>query len=193
MQTAIFFMSYLLLQALLTTPLSLLRAVPLLLFWLKARLACTPRRRAALTTPPPVEYGALVPNDTIAALLGVTFCTICPLIAPVALLYFATAYIVQKYQAMFVNGEAYQGGGQVSAARRCGATIGAGPPAGAPQGVKQTRVHSNNDASCLPPWAVCGLAISSHLPSCTPPRRQPRCGVLACRPGRACSTSSSSA
>jgi hypothetical protein len=72
----------------------------------------------APSPPPPAPmqdqqqgYGTIIPADTTALLLGLAFCTICPLIAPAALLYFSTAYLVQKYQWVWVYGQPYQSGG----------------------------------------------------------------------------------
>lgn len=59
-------------------------------------------------------YGTVVPADTIAVLLGVTFCLISPIIAPLALLYFMTSYLVSKYNLIMVAKERFQSGGLVS-------------------------------------------------------------------------------
>ncbi|KAL4853137.1 CSC1-like protein [Chlorella vulgaris] len=100
-QTAIFFMTYLLLEALLTTSLTLMRVVPLIIFWER------------LWSNQLMAYGTVVPNDTIAFLLGLTFCTICPIIAPVACAYFMFNYLVWKYQQVYVYTPTYQSGGLV--------------------------------------------------------------------------------
>ncbi len=59
-----------LLQGLLSKPLSLLRLADLVKFWLKSRLAATQRARARLWQDQTLEWGTVVPDDTIAALLG---------------------------------------------------------------------------------------------------------------------------
>lgn len=113
-QTAIFFLTYVLLEALLTGSLTLMRLVPLIIFWVKSRfLAGTERAKARLWQNQLMAYGVLVPNDTMAFLLCLTFCTICPIIAPVGLLYFMVNYMVWKYQQVYTYTPTYQSGGLV--------------------------------------------------------------------------------
>ncbi|KAH7620097.1 hypothetical protein Ndes2526B_g05351 [Nannochloris sp. 'desiccata'] len=115
-QTAIFFMTFISAQAFISTPLSLLRTVGLVLFLIKSRFAAaTPRAKLKLQESSVVKqtYGTQIPADTIAALLGLTFCIICPIIAPLALLYFGVNYLVNKYHLMAVAKESYQSGGLV--------------------------------------------------------------------------------
>lgn len=111
-QTAIFFMTYLLLAALPQASMQLLRIVPLIIFWVKTKfLAGTERAKARLWQNQTMAYGTLIPNDSICFLLATVFCTICPIIAPVAVVYFAHNYIVWKYQHVYVYQGAYQSGG----------------------------------------------------------------------------------
>jgi hypothetical protein len=115
-QTAIFFMTFLLAQSLLSTPLFLLRTFGLVLFLAKSRFAAaTPRAKLKLQESAVYNqtYGTQIPADTIAALLGFTFCIICPIIAPLALLYFCISYLVNKYHVLAVAKESYQSGGLV--------------------------------------------------------------------------------
>lgn len=92
-QTAIFFTTYIMLQALLAKPLSLLRLFGLVMFWLRTRLAATERAKAQVWQDQRATYGGLIPDDTIAMLLGLVFCIICPIIAPMVLLYMAVVEI----------------------------------------------------------------------------------------------------
>jgi Calcium-dependent channel, 7TM region, putative phosphate/Cytosolic domain of 10TM putative phosphate transporter len=114
-QTAIFFMTFLLAQALISTPLFLLRVFGLIMFLIKSRFTATPRAKLQLQENALYQqtYGTQIPADTIAALLGFTFCLICPIIAPLALLYFAVSYLVNKYHVLAVAKESYQSGGLV--------------------------------------------------------------------------------
>ena len=115
-QTAIFFMSFLLARALISTPLGLMRIFGLVMFLIKSRFAAaSPRAKQKLREGALLkqEYGTEIPENTIAALLGITFCIICPIIAPLALLYFCVSYLVNKYQLMAVARESYQSGGLV--------------------------------------------------------------------------------
>ena len=57
-------------QALLARPLSLLRLLDLAKFWLLSRLAATERAKARHWQNQTLSWGTLVPDDTIALLLG---------------------------------------------------------------------------------------------------------------------------
>lgn len=46
---------------------------------------------------PPLTAAAARADDTIAVLLGLAFCLICPIIAPMAAAYFGIVHLVQKY------------------------------------------------------------------------------------------------
>ncbi|KAI7841239.1 hypothetical protein COHA_005076 [Chlorella ohadii] len=89
-QTAIFFTTYVMLQALLAKPLSLLRLWDLVVYWLRSRLAATERAKARAWSDQCAIYGGLIPgrHDTVTMLLGLVFCLI------------------------YVKGEQYQSGGQ---------------------------------------------------------------------------------
>ena len=167
-QTAIFFSTYIMLQALWSQPLELVRWWALASMSFKARLAPTQRAREELWTdqararaageggrgpagggcggvkkgarpclPPlpthtrhPVArapaqtqgYGDLIPDDTMTLLLGLTFCCVCPIITPLALLYFFVTLVVYKYNFLHVYGREYESGGQV----RCACFFGGG-------------------------------------------------------------------
>lgn len=111
-QTSIFFLTYVTLQGLFLIPFSILRLVPFVIFWVLSKfLASTERAKARLWQDQWFSYGTYVVNDTIMALLGVTFCCICPIIAPATLVYFSTAYIVAKYNCVYVYKQPYQAGG----------------------------------------------------------------------------------
>lgn len=112
-QTAIFFMSFVQLQALVVQPIGLLRIVPLLLFLVLTRLSGTERAKQRLWRDQQMTYGTLIPGDSIAMLLGLVFCVVCPIITPIALLYFAITYLIWKYQMLYVYGQPYQTGGRL--------------------------------------------------------------------------------
>ena len=59
-QTATFFMTYILIQAFIKHPLQLLRLPGLIIFWLKYRLATTPRQKAAVWQDTHLKYGTNV-------------------------------------------------------------------------------------------------------------------------------------
>lgn len=54
-----------------------------------------------------------VPDNLMAVLLGLTFCVISPLIAPIALLFFLVNNIVGRYQLVYVYTDRFQSGGKV--------------------------------------------------------------------------------
>ena len=59
-QTATFFMTYILIQAFIKSPLQLLRLPGLIIFWLKYRFATTPRQKAAVWQDTRPKYGTNV-------------------------------------------------------------------------------------------------------------------------------------
>jgi len=113
-QAAIFFLTFVLVRGMLGIPFSILRIVGLIIFWIKMKLASTPRAKRQVWANPDIQYGTLIPEDTITILLGLVFCVICPLIAPAVVVYFSIGYIVRKYNALYVFSESYQSGGLVS-------------------------------------------------------------------------------
>ena len=114
-QAAIFFMTFLVSQAFLATPLSLIRPWGLIVFLVRSPLAATARAKFRLQENASfgMLYGTVIPADTIAVLLGVTFSLISPIIAPLALIYFMNSYLVNKYNLIMVAKERFQSGGLV--------------------------------------------------------------------------------
>lgn len=110
-QTAIFFTTFLMAEGMFAGPLGLLRFVGLVFFWIKNSMASTPRAKENIISEDPFLYGAIVPNDTIAILLGLTFSCIFPIICPIALIYFSTMYLMKKYELCYIHTTAYQSGG----------------------------------------------------------------------------------
>ncbi|DBA75042.1 hypothetical protein WJX77_009599 [Trebouxia sp. C0004] len=112
-QTATFFMSYILVQAFIKSPMQLLRLPGLVFFWLKYRLATTPRQKAAVWQDTHLKYGTNVANDTIIMLIGLVYCVIQPIIAPLALIYFAIGTLIWKYQVVYVYVPLVESGGKL--------------------------------------------------------------------------------
>ena len=52
-------------------------------------------------------------NDTIILLIGLVYCVIQPIIAPLALIYFAVGVLVWKYQVVYVYVPFFESGGKV--------------------------------------------------------------------------------
>eukprot|EP00887_Chlorella_sp_A99_P001230 scaffold14.g1230.t1 len=110
--TAIFFTTFLMLQALLVKPLALLRPLGLALFLTRTLLCATERAKARLWQGQTFDYGTKIPDSTIAILLGLVFCVICPIIAPLALLCLAFELLLMKYQLLWVFSAEYESGGK---------------------------------------------------------------------------------
>lgn len=54
-----------------------------------------------------------VANDTIIMLIGLVYCVIQPIIAPLALIYFAIGVLIWKYQVVYVYVPLVESGGKV--------------------------------------------------------------------------------
>ena len=72
-QTATFFMSYILVQAFIKSPMQLLRLPGLIFFWLKYRMATTPRQKAAVWQDTHLKYGTNVSSSS--ACLAACICS----------------------------------------------------------------------------------------------------------------------
>lgn len=91
-------------QALFVVPFSILRIVPLVIFFIKSKLASTERAKARIWQNQMFSYGTEVPTETMVFLMGLTFCVICPIIAPVTLIFFTTTYVVSQPMSMSGGG-----------------------------------------------------------------------------------------
>jgi hypothetical protein len=111
-QTATFFMSFILVQAFIKQPLNWLRLPGLIFFWLRYRIATTPRQKARVWQDVEQKYGKYVANDGIILLLGLVFCVMQPLIAPLALIYFLLGALFAKYNAVYVYKPTVETGGK---------------------------------------------------------------------------------
>ena len=58
--------------------------------------------------------GMQVANDTIIMLIGLVYCVIQPIIAPLAMLYFLIGMLIWKYQVVYVYVPLVESGGKVS-------------------------------------------------------------------------------
>lgn len=57
-----------------------------------------------------------VANDTIIMLIGLVYCVIQPIIAPLALIYFGIGVLIWKYQVVYVYVPLVESGGKVKLA-----------------------------------------------------------------------------
>ncbi|KAI8468680.1 MAG: hypothetical protein J3K34DRAFT_426590 [Monoraphidium minutum] len=111
-QQATFFMTYIMISAL-ATGLGVLRLVPLIIYFIKDKLAGTEKAKYRLWAKQTHVFGTFVANHSMVILLGLAFCVISPLITPFCLLYFALAYLVQKYQLIYVLRHDYEAAGKM--------------------------------------------------------------------------------
>ncbi|KAF8065514.1 CSC1-like protein [Scenedesmus sp. PABB004] len=111
-QTSTFFMTFIMINAL-AVGMALFRLVPLVIYFIKSKLAGTERAKYRAWAVQPFEFGTQVANHTITLLLGLAFCCLAPLIAPFCLLYFSLALLAQKYQLVYVVTLPYNGGGRM--------------------------------------------------------------------------------
>eukprot|EP00803_Ostreobium_quekettii_P011457 evm.model.scf_1059.5 EVM.evm.TU.scf_1059.5 scf_1059:28549-38537(-) len=112
-QTASFFCTYILVEALLETPISLLRLPGFVIYAIKSYLSSTERAKARLWQDQTMTYGDVVPDHTMVILLGVVFAAINPIITVTALAYFLVNTIAWRYQVLYVYKEEYQSGGKM--------------------------------------------------------------------------------
>ena len=112
-QVGIFFMTYILVQACWELPFDIFDVVGLVIYHLKLKLAATRKAKERVDEAKVgFSYGSVIPDDSIVFLLGLSFSIACPLIAPTALLYYGTRYLVNKYKLVYRAEENYQSGGQ---------------------------------------------------------------------------------
>ena len=84
-----------------------------MLYHLKLKIAATKKAKQRVDEAKVTfSYGSVVPDDSIVFLLGLSFSIACPLIAPTALIYYCTRYLVNKYKLIYRAEENYQSGGQ---------------------------------------------------------------------------------
>ncbi|GFH18492.1 uncharacterized protein HaLaN_15309 [Haematococcus lacustris] len=95
-QTATFFINFILVAGIGKAGIKHLRLPGLVIFWLLSKMASTPRARARLWADQYTTYGPNVPGYTIAFLLGLVYCNINPIIAPVVLLYMTFSVISES-------------------------------------------------------------------------------------------------
>jgi hypothetical protein len=112
-QVGIFFMTYILVQACWELPFDIFDVVGLVLYHLKLKIAATKKAKQRVDEAKVTfSYGSVVPDDSIVFLLGLSFSIACPLIAPTALIYYCTRYLVNKYKLIYRAEENYHSGGQ---------------------------------------------------------------------------------
>ena len=111
-----YFVSLIIVKTFTALPLELLRFIPLLdILRVKSctdNKKCTRRElRSGAFADPPMVYGWCYPNILMVFMIMVTYCCIAPLLMPFCTLFFAFAFLMYKYQLLFVYINDYQSGG----------------------------------------------------------------------------------
>merc|ERR1712065_95796 len=108
---AIFFILYVMLQALSGFPLMLLRPAPLILGYLKGKRAKTAFQDRAAWAPGEIFYGAEISKSLIIFHIGLIFSTIAPVILPICTVYYVFGYVAYKYNILYVHVNTFEAGG----------------------------------------------------------------------------------
>lgn len=116
-----FFLNYTVVRALLLNPLRLLLPHGGAWRWLGQALltgcanaghAATERYRAFVVYPASIRYGREPGLVLLIVLIGVAYAVVAPLMAPFALAYCATAWVLWRFQMIYVCTRAYESGGR---------------------------------------------------------------------------------
>ena len=108
---ASFYMLYILTNGLLARALLFLRLPAALIYLVLRAFSATARQRKQQWSRQYMWYGAELPEHTITLLLLFAFSIAQPLVSVVAVLYFALAYFVARYELLYAKREAFQAGG----------------------------------------------------------------------------------
>eukprot|EP00002_Diphylleia_rotans_P001178 TRINITY_DN10651_c0_g1_i1.p1 TRINITY_DN10651_c0_g1~~TRINITY_DN10651_c0_g1_i1.p1 ORF type:complete len:737 (-),score=121.95 TRINITY_DN10651_c0_g1_i1:103-2313(-) len=101
-QVSSFFMVYILLQTLVSLPMSMLRIGPLLTFYYTHSISnMTEMQKENSVRPQLISFGSVYPQLLLVLLISITYSTIAPVIIPVAFSFFAMNYFVYAYQLIF--------------------------------------------------------------------------------------------
>lgn len=85
----------------------------LVIYGMSALASSSERARTQLRLQQYIDYGYEVPDNIMAILLGLTFCVVSPLIAPIALIYFIVNNIIGRYNLVYVYTPRFESGGKV--------------------------------------------------------------------------------
>ncbi|KAG2451091.1 hypothetical protein HYH02_004359 [Chlamydomonas schloesseri] len=111
--TATFFITYLFVNGLGAKSIGFVRLPGFIIFWILSKFAGSPRARERMWMNQSARYGVLVPDHTIAILLGLVFSCMNPIVCPAALAYFLVAAIGERYNFIYVYRQPYESGGHM--------------------------------------------------------------------------------
>ncbi|KAF9435708.1 hypothetical protein BGZ76_005699 [Entomortierella beljakovae] len=97
-----FFVNYLILKSIGIFPLQLLQIGEVFVHTFHGILSKTPRDYAEARAPPPFHHGVVFANTTLAFVIVLIYSCIKPLILVFGVIYFALAYLIFKYQLLYV-------------------------------------------------------------------------------------------
>ncbi|KAG0338810.1 hypothetical protein BG004_007067 [Podila humilis] len=112
-RVAPFFVNYTILRGVGLFPLQLLQIADVFNQLFQGFLSKTPRDYAETRAPPQLPYGVLYANATLAFVIIMIYSTLRPLILVFGIIYFAVAYVVYKYQLLYVFFHPNESGGQM--------------------------------------------------------------------------------
>ncbi|KAF9301142.1 hypothetical protein BGZ74_007051, partial [Mortierella antarctica] len=112
-RVAPFFINYTILRGLGIFPLQLLQIADVFNQVFQDIISKTPRDYAETRAPPELPYGVLYANATLGFVIILIYSTLRPLILPFGIIYFAVAYVVYKYQLLYVFFHPNESGGQM--------------------------------------------------------------------------------
>ncbi|KAF9337380.1 hypothetical protein BG006_005007 [Podila minutissima] len=112
-RVAPFFINYTTLRGLGIFPLQLLQIADVFNQVFQDIISKTPRDYAETRAPPELPYGVLYANATLGFVIILIYSTLRPLILPFGIIYFAVAYVVYKYQLLYVFFHPNESGGQM--------------------------------------------------------------------------------
>ncbi|TPX60423.1 hypothetical protein PhCBS80983_g01814 [Powellomyces hirtus] len=111
MQKSNFFMTIIVTE-LSSVGLELMQGIPLAIHFIRRHFfSNTPRKEFEYKQPPDLPYGAVYAQLLIKFLLGVSYSVAVPLILPFTSLFFSVAYLVYKYQLLYVYETPLETGG----------------------------------------------------------------------------------
>lgn len=115
-QVSIYFANLIIVKTFASLPIEFLRVWPLInIFGVKCctdKKKCTRRElKTGAFADMPIDYGWIYPNLLMILMILVTYSCIAPLLMPFGIVYFAFAYLMYKYQLLYVYVNDYQSGG----------------------------------------------------------------------------------
>eukprot|EP00053_Salpingoeca_punica_P016854 m.160744 g.160744 ORF g.160744 m.160744 type:complete len:699 (+) comp17056_c2_seq5:91-2187(+) len=111
-RTGIFFTNYVMLQAISSVPMSVLKFFKLIIVKLKLKyLARSERERLAVWEPESPNYVEDLPGQMLVVMLGMVYATVAPIILPFVILFFGFSYIIYRFSFLYMLKPEFETGG----------------------------------------------------------------------------------